>query len=387
MATSVDHRGEANRLIAYHSEITRVMNAERTNLESGLIPVSAYIVGACLEAFWRWPDMIERIDAAMPAEEIGRLGRRPGKQVNPVYLWSLPNFYLIGRKALASFGLPVDEPEQQERTWRILDFWERAARAWRGDGNSQAWDAGFRATPYGPEVLEPLLAAVRPVERGGADGGADGVSADAVRRFSASLMSYLFLLYFDTRVGTGDTGPNPLPDGRVLLVRDFYRLSRSDFWWSEVAAGVPYSNLTAALVLDGVDVKVDDWGTTRAEPADYLDRLVGFGLCTTDGGPEASGDLRPVALEELDDIVAAVRSAQAAQYRQVAAMERAEKVRCGAYVYFTFLRPFAEVAGVADELDWTVPVATAGPVWDMCVAIEGGNAPPEDDGPYFAPMA
>ena len=34
-------------------------------------------------------------------------------------------------------------------------------------------------------------------------------------------------------------------------------------------------------------------------------------------------------------------------------MERREKIDAGAYVYFTFLRPFAELAGV--ELDWTVP--------------------------------
>ena len=36
-------------------------------------------------------------------------------------------------------------------------------------------------------------------------------------------------------------------------------------------------------------------------------------------------------------------------------MSREEKIRCGAYVYFSFLRPFAAVAGIADELDWTVP--------------------------------
>ena len=373
----MDRTAAANRLISYHADITSVMNAERTNLESGLIPVSAYIVVACLESFWRWPDMIQRIDATMPAEEIGRRGRRPGVQVNPVYLWSLPNFYLIGRKALASFGTPVDDGDGPERTWRVLDFWERAARAWRGDGKLQAWDAGMEATPYGPEALGPLMESVRPV------GDAGGI--DAVRRFSASLMSYLFLLYFDTRVGTGDTGPYPLPDGRILLVRDFYRLSRSDFWWSDVAAEVPYRNLTAALVFDpDVQIRVDDWGTTRAEPSDYLEHLVGFGLCTTDDQPP--GGLRPVGLGELDGIVAAVRSAQSRHYRQVAAMEKAEKVRCGAYVYFTFLRPFAVEAGVADELDWSVPVATAGPVWDMCLTIEGGNAPPADDGPYFQPI-
>ena len=36
-------------------------------------------------------------------------------------------------------------------------------------------------------------------------------------------------------------------------------------------------------------------------------------------------------------------------------MTRKEKIDAGAFVYFTFLRPFALAAGVVDELDWSVP--------------------------------
>ena len=118
-----------------------------------------------------------------------------------------------------------------------------------------------------------------------------------IKRFNATVVNYLFLLYFDTRVGTGDTGPYPLPDGRTLLVRDFYQLAESDFSWSAVARDVPYNNLTAALVLDDVKLRVNDWGTSVTDPEDYLDRLVGFGLFTTDT-PDRS--LRPVPLDELD---------------------------------------------------------------------------------------
>ena len=370
-----DHRAEANRLIGYHSGISRAMTAERTNLESGLIPVSAYIVDACAEAYFRYPALVAEIEAAMAPERIAVAGRRPGVQVNPVYLWSIANFYLVGRKVLQQ--LP-DFADDVEATWRVLDFWERAALAYRGDGHAQAWDAGLWVRPYGDDVLAPLLDSVRPV--GSAAGAVDPA---AVRRLSATLMSYLFLLYFDTRVGTGDTGPYPLADGRVLIVRDFYRLSTSDFSWSDVAREVPYRNLTAALVLEGVDVKVNDWGTSVTDPEDYLERVVGFGLCTSD---TPDGSLAPVPVGEIDDIVAAVRRAQAAHYRNVAAMTKADKIRCGAYVYFTFLRPFAEVAGVADRLDWTVPRDTVGPIWDFCQLIEGDNLPPDPDAEYYEPI-
>ena len=69
-------------------------------------------------------------------------------------------------------------------------------------------------------------------------------------------------------------------------------------------------------------------------------------------------------------------------------MDRHGKIRCGAHVYFSFLRPFAEVAGVADAIDWTVPRDTVGPVYDALSAIDGGNQGGGlDEGPYYAPLA
>jgi len=364
------HRAEADKLIAYHAEISGAMTAERTALESRLIPVSAYILVSAAEAWYRWPDMMTAIDKVMPAEEIGAAGRRPGMRVNAVHLWSIANIYLTGRKVLTMFGLVEDEVE---RTWTVLDFWKRAAGAYRGDGTLQAWDAGLASHPYGDDIVNRLVAGVAPT---------DEVARSAIKKLNATLVAYLFLMYFDTRVGAGDSGPYRLDDGRTLLVRDYYQLGPSDFAWSAVAAGVPYRNLTAALVLDGVDVRVNDWGTSLTEPEDYLDHLVAFGLYTTDGG-----ELRPVPADEWDGLLAAVRKAQADHYRQVAAMDRRQKIDAGAYVYFSFLRPFAEVAGVAGDLDWTVPRDTVGPLYDALEPFTGEGASVDDSGPYYAPLA
>jgi len=362
-------KARLNELIAYHAPISRALTDERTSLESRLIPVSAYIVTACTETWYRYPEMMRRIDAAMAAEEIGRRARRPGCRVNTVYLWSIANFYLLGRKVMAQI---LPGPDDVDAHVTVLDFWERAARAFRADGTRQAFDTGS-ATPYGPEVVAALLAGVAPV---------DDEQRAVVKRFNATLVAYLFLLYFDTRVGSGDTGPYVLPDGRVLLVRDYYHLSRSDFWWSEVAAGVPYADLTAALVLDGVRVRITDFGSSYTDPEDYLDHLVGFALFATG----ADGSLTLLPLDALDGIVTAVRAAQAAHYRALVAMDRDTKIRCGAYVYFSFLRPFAEEAGIADELDWTVPRDVPGPLYELFSAMEGDNAGTTDDGPYYAPV-
>jgi hypothetical protein len=363
---------EANRLIAYHSGISQAMTRERTALGSALIPVTAYILVSAAECWYRHPDVIRTIDDAMPAEQIARHGHRPGVQINPVYLWSLANIFLTGRKLLTALGLANDDACAVHT---VLDFWQRAARAYRGDGHLQAWDAGFVVRPFGDDVLAELTAGIRPVT--------DGTQRARITRFTATVMAYLFLLYFDTRVGTGDSGPYPLRDGRTLLIRDFYRMSRSDFWWSDVSRDVPYHHMTAALVLDGVDVRVNDWGTSVTDPEDYLDRLVGFGLWTTDT-PDRS--LKAVPLTELDHILVEVRKAQAQHYRNVVAMSRDEKIACGAYVYFTFPRPFAEVAGVAGEIDWTVPRETkANGLYDLVAPVDQPPGPDTDE-VYYLPI-
>ena len=368
MVMTVD---EVNRWIRYHGDISKVMTAERTSLESQLMPVSAYILLACVESYRRWPDMIERIEKRTPVEDVVAGAAGPGSQINPVYLWSLANFFLLGRQILTAFGqIPPDEGV--DRIGAVLDFWRRAALAYRGDGHTQAWDAGFRITPpsYTGGPIETLLEAAVP---------ADDDLRRRVRSLSATLYQYLFLLYLDTRVGTGDTGPYEGPGGATVIVRDFYRLGRSDFWWSEVCGDQPYQNLTAALVLRDVDVKVNDWGTSITEPEDYLDRLEAFALFTSDGGT-----LRPVPLDDLESIVAGARRAQSAHYRQIHAWSIREKLVAGAYVYFTFLKPFADAAGV--DLDWTVPRAAEDLMPVLEVYQPGQNPPPDPDAPWYLPI-
>ena len=367
-------RTRVNAQVAYIAPIALGLTEERTSLESKIIPVSAYIVTACIESFLRYPEMMRAIDEVMPAERIGRLARRPGCRVNTVNLWSVVNFFLIGRKVWQM--VDPAEADNLDKAYDVMDFWERATGAFRGDGTRHAADSGV-VTPYSSTVIETLLAGVTTV--------ADPELHQRIRTLNATLVAYLFLLYFDTRVGHGDTGPYHLADGRVLLVRDFYEMAESDFWWSGVAAEVPYRNLTAAMVLDGVTVdRVTDFGTSYTTPEDFLDRLVGFGLYTTDGMPP--GQLRQVPLGEMGGIVTAVRAAQAAHYRNISAMTRDDKIRCGAYVYFSFLRPFAAEAGIADSFDWTVPRDIPPPLYEMVSLMEGDNSGPVDDGPYYAPF-
>jgi hypothetical protein len=253
-----------------------------------------------------------------------------------------------------------------------MTFWDRCAAGFRGDDTRQAWDDGTAAI-YDEATIAALVAGSVTL---------DDAGRAAVAKFNAQLISYGFLLYFDTRVGAGDTGPYRLADGRVVLVRDYYQLAQSDFAWSDVAAEVPYQHLVAAFVLDDVDLRITDFGTSYTSPEDYQSRLSAFGLFTMD-----SGTLTPVALDEMPAIGAHLKTAQRAHYRNIAAMDRNAKITCGAYVYFSFLRPLALEAGIADEFDWTVPRDIPPPLYDMVSQMEGGNAVPEDVDTYYLPIA
>jgi hypothetical protein len=360
-----------NGMLRYHGEIAHALTVQRTALESALIPVTAYILISGVECYRRHPELMTKIAAATSPEELGASGRQLGNQIDTVHLWSIANIYLVGRSVLAGGGL-LDFDADLARTAIVFDFWKRAAAAFRADGTLQAADSGGIVTPYSEFVAE-LVAGCAPVR--------DDEQRARLSRLNALLTSYLFLLYFDTRAGYQDTGPYPLPDGRVLLLRAFNRFGPSDFAWShEVASDLPYTTVVAAFVLEGVDFHVTDFGTAVTDPADYLDRLVAFGLFDPTSG-------RPVPIGETDALALgdAVKVAQRRLYRQIAGMTRHEKLDAGAYVYFSFLRPFAEAAGIADRLDWTVPRDSL----DLYPLLELFESTPEitsDASVYYPPI-
>jgi hypothetical protein len=366
-------RSELNRWIEYHGKISRAMTAERTALESALIPVTAYILIACIECYRRYPEMMREIESATSPEELGAAGRTPGSQIDAVHLWSIANFPLLGRQVLAPFGL-VDLDRDVRAIATVLDFWSRAAAAFRADGEVQAWDAGLQVPRYDPDIVDALVAGSRPL---------DDAGREDLIRLNRVLTTFLFLLYFDTRAGYQDTGPYPLRDGRVLLARDFNRFGVSHFPWSrDVCAELPYSNLTLALVLDGdVRVTANDWGTSITDPPDYFSHLSAAGVFTAD-----SGALVPVAPGELAAVSKAVQDAQRQLYRRIAGMDRREKIDAGAYVYFTFLRPFAETAGVDDRLDWTVPRDSVDVYEGLATLEKMPDVESDESIPYYTPV-
>src|SRR5882672_8790711 len=154
-------RDEVNRMLRYHGEIAHALTVQRTALESALIPVTAYILISGVECYRRHPEMMTEIAAATTPEELGARGRLLGNQIDTVHLWSIANIYLVGRSVLAGGGM-LDFEADVTRTAVVLDFWKRAAAAFRADGTLQAADSGGIVTPYA-EFVDELVAGCAPV--------------------------------------------------------------------------------------------------------------------------------------------------------------------------------------------------------------------------------
>src|SRR4051812_4946260 len=121
-------KATVNRWLRYHSEISFELTSQRTALESALIPITAYIVIGCVEAYRRYPELMLRIADAMPPEDIGRAGRGLGLEIDTVRMWSIANFHFVGRSALMQAGV-VDFQAQLPRPALLLHFLGGAARA------------------------------------------------------------------------------------------------------------------------------------------------------------------------------------------------------------------------------------------------------------------
>jgi hypothetical protein len=361
-------RAEVNRWIRYHSTISWELTAQRTALESALIPITAYIVIACIECYRRYPEMMREIAAAMPPEEIGRAGRTVGNEIDTVRLWSVANFPMVGRNVLGGVGM-LDWDDDERRLATVFDFWKKAAAAYRdGDGTLQCADAEGRSTPFADDIAT-IVAACEPV---------DEAERARMMRLNALLTSYEFLLWFDTRAGYQDSGPYPLGNGQSLLLRQFVKLGPSDFPWSHTTATeMPNQFVLGAFVLDGVEFGITDFGTAVTRPEDYVPHVRAAAWFDT-----SDGTLRPIDRDGQEDLAVAAKAAQKAQYRLIAGMTRDEKLHAGAYVYFSFLRPFATIAGIADQLDWTVPRDSMD-LYPFVSMIEGTPEGPELDGDTY----
>ena len=235
---------------------------QRTALESALIPVTAYIVVACVECYRRYPDDgAARSPTRSPPEELGRAGPRlrdadrPGAPVGGA---ELP----AGRPQGARWRPGLLDPDDDVATHRDRSSTSGSGprRAYRfDDGTHQAWDADGVATPYRAHVDE-IVAECRPL--------ADDDDRARIARLNA--LRHVVPLPALVRHALRLPGHRPVPARRrsraAAAVVQPARRRRTSRGAATCRRELPYSDVLAAFVLDDVELRVTDFGTsvTRA---------------------------------------------------------------------------------------------------------------------------
>ena len=108
---------ETNNIMQVLGDETYFLCVTRTVQESKLFPVSSYMLLSYLNAFYRYPTLLRKIEEKMPAEQIADRVRNMNSKVQAIGTgWCLPGFYMLGREMLINMGMirPQDAAEHIE---------------------------------------------------------------------------------------------------------------------------------------------------------------------------------------------------------------------------------------------------------------------------------
>jgi hypothetical protein len=323
----------------------------RTVQESKLFPVNPYIALSYLNAWYRWPELLRKIEAAMPAEELGDRARCDGSYVNTVTLGLIPQFYLGGRQILLDMGI-IKPTDAVDDVMYVLDFAERVSLAYhRAHGHGLPSDAGHRA-----QILTERFAQVFEADALGVTRG-DKLHT-ALGRFMATASAYGFLSHCECRLSFNNHGPYRTTGGGEMLVRDLVDLAECDYpWMDDVANAVEFNNLTIPVIMTDTHFHiVDDWGSFEASPSYDTANIAAAGVYSsdylTDGFQPVHMDSASELADWLDDAREAMATATTDMWTMMAGWSREQMIDAGLLVYYGVIKDLAHYAGVYEQQDW-----------------------------------
>jgi hypothetical protein len=323
----------------------------RTVQESKLFPVSAYIAGSYLNAFYRYPELIRRITDQISPEEIGDRARQTGIPINTIITYVVQQFYAGGRQILLDMGM-LKPSDVLDDTLLVYDFVERVLTSFhRNHGHLIPQDAGMKNAVHSAQQTERM------------EGEAIGVTAGdrlhtAFTKFMPAVSTYGFLSHCECRLSFFNHGPYKTEGGHQMLVRDAVNLAENDLPWLDgIAAEIPYNNLTAAVIMKDTEFDiVDDFGSFEASPSYDNDNIVALGLYTSDllsdGYLPVHMDSPEALAELLEDLTEKFQRATGELWQLMAGWTRTQMLEAGLLVYSGVGREFAHIAGVYEQDDW-----------------------------------
>lgn len=334
--------------LAHIRLVTDSLRADRTAFSSPMFPME-YVGVQALEAWRRWPDIMQSIRSVASPEDLGEQFRRPGLGINATHFFSLAASSAYGEQRWREMGL-----HDESDAWRasvVSSFFRGTAGAWRADGFTTSFTGGGAVRPYASVDVDAIAAHADAI---------DETQRTAFRRSLAALTQYSFLLNIECRIGFGDTGPYPLGADRVLVIREVSDLGQSWRPWSVVAKNVRHDRLVIGMVVGPTaSVRITDIATSFVSPGSLIDHVEAVSLFSA----SPAGDITPIELDDFHLLAAEIKEPSRDLYRQLSNLTYADKLAAGVLIYFSMLRPWARATGLEAEVDWSVPVAAL-PVMD-----------------------
>ena len=343
---------ETNEFIRKQSDLTYWLCITRSIQESKLFPVNPYILLSYLNAFYRWPTLLRRVEEHISAEECGDRAREMSLKVDTVNAgWALSNFYLLGREMLIAMGV-IRPQDAYEDVVYVVDFARRFNLAFqRNNAHITNKDAGDRGQLLPERTLQVFEADLFEVEAG------DRLH-QAATQLMAQLSQYAFLAHCECRIGINNSGPYHFGEGRQMIMRDWFDLTEGDYPWLDgIATALEHNNLTMPIVVKDTNFHLmDDWASFESEPGFAAENIVAVGLYTSD---ILSEGYRPVSMENpaaLADTMEHVREILAEAtvdlWKRIADWSRLQMIEAGALVYYGVAKDFAHLAGIYDPEEW-----------------------------------
>jgi hypothetical protein len=347
---SIDELNDLNNYLAWNIWDVLVMRA--TEGVSGMIPRQEYEILAFMHEFYRWPEILRMTTDEVGAQgiiDIGASARREiGTKVNCVHDWCIGAVgFGMGRCGL--LALEAIKPQDYiEESNVILKFMQRVLWGKRQDGFILNSQDRYRCLIHEQDVLDKLVSQLEPIEAG-------SPPHDAFIRFNAAAELLSFLDHYDCRLGLGDTGPYPLPNGKVLIIRDLFT-NEEAFDWSDVCdhENVPHC-YTLLLEIDADamradEIRVNDISTTFTRPKNYIPFITGGAVFVREKWNTPMGEVYQVKIAELEPRLTGIQQATFKLYSKLARMSRRQLITNGMYVYYIdMILPHLRLAGTYEK--------------------------------------
>ena len=329
------------------------------------------------------PALLRSLVMQISPEEIGRRMRRLCSRPYYLQLSILMCSYFGARQQLLldhehrAGGLRPGQAfpgEKVEDACFVVDFWQRACRAYRSDGLLLP-DQDHPTQPILPrDDIEHLDALLAPVDPG---------AHRRLRRMAATLELYAFILHGEQRDGLFTHGPYDVGGGRQLVVQEFTDLQNDYLPWADTPTRNPYPQLALVRRTKGLGARFDLFGGMLWDAPDLAASVEAEGLFTR----ADDGSIVAVAMDELERIESCATAAQNELFLKAAEWSPRYKAEYGVHLFANHLYPFFELlpsgeewgerirtefeASAADVLDDLLAGEAVPSIWNFMATTEG----------------